>query len=207
MPSTGTSPSSPARRTQQQRSEATTGELLDAARELFSADGYQATSLDGITRRAGMTKGALYHHFADKEDLFRAVFEREQRVIADVVERAYRRKRDPWDGFLAGCRAFLEITLDPRVQRLTLLDAPAVLGWEQMRGIEARYGLAQLKSTLKLLIAEGRIAARPVDPLAHMLHGAICEGALVIARADDQRAAMRHVTRELRALLAGLAAG
>ena len=192
-------------RTQRERTEATTGQLLDAARRLFAADGYTATSLDGVVTAAGVTKGALYHHFDSKLDLFRAVFENEERALARVCQEAYRRKSDPWDGFYAGCTAFLEESLDPGVQRIALLDGPAVLGWEEVREIEARYSLSMIESGLREAIASGRIVRRPTGPLAHLLFGALCEGAMVVARTSgDQRAAMRQVARELRVMLAAL---
>jgi AcrR family transcriptional regulator len=191
-------------RTQRQRTEATTGQLLDAARELFAARGYSATSLDDVVAAAGVTKGALYHHFASKRDLFRAVFENEQRHLAQVCHEAYRRKDDPWEGFHEGCRAFLEETLDPGVQRIVSLDAPAVLGWDQVREIEAGYSLAMIENGLREAIEGERIAPRPTGPLAHMLFGALGEGAMVIARSGDQRAAMREVEREIRNILRSL---
>jgi AcrR family transcriptional regulator len=191
-------------RTQRQRTEATTGQLLDAARRLFAGDGYNATSLEDVVAAAGVTKGALYHHFASKRDLFRAVFENEQHSIARVCHDAYRRKRDPWDGFHAGCRAFLDESLDPGVQRIVALDAPAVLGWETVREIEAGYTLAMIENGLREAIESGRIAPRPTGPLAHMLFGALCEGAMMVARAGDQPAAMRGVAREIRNILQSL---
>src|ERR671918_361237 len=96
------------RRSQPERSEATQSALVDSARDLFASEGYSDTQLDDVVREAGVTKGALYHHFQGKADLFRAVFEDEQRRLAKVVSYAYRRKRDPWKGFAAGCRALLE---------------------------------------------------------------------------------------------------
>ncbi|MBA3301104.1 MAG: TetR/AcrR family transcriptional regulator [Thermoleophilaceae bacterium] len=192
-------------RTQRERSAATTAELIDAARGLFAADGYAATLLEDVVREAGVTKGALYHHFAGKRELFRAVFEREQRALAAAVTDAYARERDPWEGFHAGCRSFLEASLDPGVQRITLLDAPAALGWEAMRAIEAGYSLAMLREGLEIAIAKGRIAPRPVAPLAHMLLGAICEGAMMTARSEDQPATAREVLAELTAQLDALA--
>jgi AcrR family transcriptional regulator len=194
----------PARRTQAERSKATTADLLDAARGLFAADGYRATSLEDIVAAAGLTKGALYHHFSGKDDLFREVFAREERALAERQLAAYRRKRDPWAGLYASCKAFFEASLDPGVQRITLLDAPAVLGWEQMRAIEADRGLAHLQETLALLMKAKRISPRPVGPLAHLLHGAMCEGAMMVARSEDQNAANRQVMRELRTLLDAL---
>ncbi|HEX8054801.1 MAG TPA: helix-turn-helix domain-containing protein [Thermoleophilaceae bacterium] len=192
-------------RTQRQRTEATTADLLDAARLLFAADGYNATSLEDVVAAAGVTKGALYHHFDSKRDLFRAVFENEERALARACHEAYRRKSDPWDGFHAGCTAFLEESLDPGVQRIALLDGPAVLGWETVRTIQAECSLSMIESGLRQAIESKRIAARPTGPLAHMLFGALCEGAMTVARAGgDQRAAMGEVARELRSLLAGL---
>jgi AcrR family transcriptional regulator len=194
-------------RTQRQRTEATTAQLLDAARRLFAADGYNATSLEDVVAAAGVTKGALYHHFSSKLDLFRAVFENEERALARVCHEAYSRSDDPWDGFDAGCRAFLEESLDPGVQRIALLDGPAVLGWEAVREIERRYSLSMIENGLREAIESGRIGRRPAGPLAHMLFGALCEGAMTVARSGgDQRAAMREVQREVTALLGALEA-
>lgn len=192
-------------RTQRERTETTTAELVESARRLFAADGYRATLLDDVVLAAGVTKGALYHHFRGKRELFQAVFEREQQRLATVVADTYRRERDPWDGFYEGCRAFLEASLDPGVQRITLLDAPSVLGWEAMRDVEAGYSLALLSEGLEIAIAAGRIAPRPVAPLAHLLLGAVCEGAMMVARSEDEHAATEEVLREVRGLLDALA--
>jgi AcrR family transcriptional regulator len=194
----------PARRTQQERSEATTAELIKAARELFAADGYRATSLDDVVDAVGLTKGAVYHHFTSKQELFAAVFEQEERRLSEVAAAAYRRKRDPWEGLLAACRAYLEGQQEPGVQRITLLDAPSVLGWDRLRALEARYTLAGLEQALQALVDSGRIKPRPIGPLAQMLQGAICDGAMLVARSDDQKATAREVNRELRELLSGL---
>ncbi|MGI8721058.1 MAG: TetR/AcrR family transcriptional regulator [Geodermatophilaceae bacterium] len=191
----------PVRRTLRQRSETTTAGLLESARGLFASEGYQATMLDDVVRAAGVTKGALYHHFGGKRELFQAVFVREQERMAALVSAAYLMHPDPWDGFAAGCRTFLEASLDPGIQRITLLDAPAVLGWEGMRDIESEFSLALLSQGLEAAIAAGRIAARPVLPLASMLLGAICEAAMMIARAPDQAAATDEVLREVNGLL------
>lgn len=192
-------------RTQRERAEATSAELIESARRLFASDGYQATLLDDVVRAAGVTKGALYHHFRGKRELFRAIFEAEQEDLAAVVADAHRRERDPLDGFYAGCRAFLEASLDPGVQRITLLDAPSVLGWEAMRDIEAGYSLALLEEGLEIAIATGRVAPRPVAPLAHLLLGAVCEGAMMVARAENQSVASGEVLREVRGMIDALA--
>ena len=192
-------------RTQRERTDATTTQLLDAARGLFAADGYNATSLEDVVATAGVTKGALYHHFSSKRDLFRGVFEREQSELALACHEAYATEDDPWDGFHAGCRAFLEASLDPGVQRIVVLDAPAVLGWETVREIEKRHSMSMIENGLRHAIEHGRIDPRPTAPLAHMLIGALCEGAMTVARSGgDQRAAMTEVVHELGAILRSL---
>lgn len=195
----------PGRRTQRERSETTTAQLVSAARTLFARDGYAATSLEAVCSECGVTKGALYHHFSGKSDLFEAVFREEERKLCHALREAAVAEEDPWEGFLAGSLAFLEASLDPGVQRITLLDAPAVLGWERMREIEADYGLALLKQGLRQALKAGRIGRRDADPLAHLLFGALCEGAMYIARADDPRGALRKVTRELKVVLDAIA--
>jgi AcrR family transcriptional regulator len=190
--------------TQQQRSETTTRALVDAARDLFAQDGYAATSLDAVVKRAGLTKGAVYHHFAGKRELFAAVFAAEQEMLSEVVAAAYARHDDPWEAFEAGCRAFVEACQEPGVQRIFLLDAPAALRWEQIREIESG-SMEMMVAGIERAIEAGRILPRDPRPLAHLLFGAICEIASVVARAPDQRAALRSGVAELGAVLRALA--
>jgi AcrR family transcriptional regulator len=192
------------RRTQQERSEGTTADLVGAARELFAAEGYEGTLLDDVVERAGVTKGALYHHFKGKRELFEAVFDREQAELADVVREAYMREADRWDGLQAGCRAYFEALLEPGAQRITVIDGPAVLGRDRVREIEDRHTVAGLRLGLEHAVRDGLIAPRPVEPLVQMLDGAICSAAVVVARADDQRAATEQVLAELRLILDAL---
>ena len=191
------------RRTQRERTEATTAALLDAARELFAQDGYAATSLDAVVARAGVTKGALYHHFEGKRDLFAAVFARENERLLGAIVTAYGREADPWDALEAGCRAFLEETQEPGLQRIFLLDATAALGYERIRELESD-SLALMELGIERAIEAGRIEPRPAKPLAHMLFGAICEIAMVTARANDREAALAEASGELRRLLRAL---
>lgn len=193
------------RRTQAERSEGTTARLMAAARELFGRDGYSATALATVVEAAGLTKGALYHHFDNKRELFAAVYEAEQQQLAQTVSAAYIGHDDPVEGFTAACRAFFAASIDPVVQRITLLDAPAALGWEGMREIENRYTLALLKAGLADAIQRGRIAPRPTEPLAYLLFGAVCEAIMVVARAEDQRRATDEFLVELSALVDALA--
>lgn len=199
-------PQSPPR-TRRQRSEATTRELIEAARERFAHDGYADTSIDDVVADCQVTKGALYHHFASKAELFEAVYEDEHRRMAVTLTEAFARKRDPWQGFYAGCRAYLDETLADGVRQITMLDAPEVLGWERMRAIEGNYGAVLLRRGLGSAQSAGRVATQDADALAVLLCGALCEAAMTAARAPDPQRAKRRAERELKALLAGLAAG
>ena len=191
-------------KTQGERSEATIGELVAAAGALFRAHGYAATSIEDIVERAGVTRGALYHHFAAKQDVFRAVVEEaEQQLVASLAQ-AVGAGRDAWERLCAGCHAFLEACLDPGFQRVVLLDAPAVLGWAAWREVESRYGLGLVRQGIEAAMAEGHLTARSAETLAHLLLATLYEGALLIAGADDPRRKIGEVRQEIDDLLASL---
>lgn len=196
-------PARQARRTQAERTEATTTALVDAARELFAADGYAATSLDAVATKARVTKGAVYHHFQGKQQLFEAVFAREVDRLCAVMPTVYASKRDPWDAFEACCRAFLEECLEPGLQRIMLLNALAALGWEGVRRMEAPM-MNLMEVAIARAVDAGRIAPRPAGPLAVFLYGALCETSMNVARADNQKAAHRRALTELSKVLDGL---
>ena len=196
-------PAKQARRTQAERTEATTTALVDAARELFAQDGYAATSLDAVAAKARVTKGAVYHHFEGKQQLFEAVFAREVERLAALMPAVYASKRDPWDAFEACCRAFLEECLEPGLQRIMLLDALAAMGWEGVRRMEAPM-LEMMEVAIGRAVEAGRIAPRPAGPLAVFLYGALCETSMNVARADNQKAAHRRAITELGHVLSGL---
>jgi AcrR family transcriptional regulator len=179
--------------------------LLASARELFTTEGFRRTSLDDVAAAGGVTKGSVYHHFSSKTELFEAVFEDEARRLCERVAEVIARKRDPWQAAFTGVDEFLAASQEPAVQRIMLLDAPSVLGWARVREIEANYGLALIKAALAQLIDAKLISRHDVDLLAHLLFGAMSEGALLIARAANEEGARRKVERELRQLLRGLA--
>jgi AcrR family transcriptional regulator len=186
------------------RGAATRAALLRVGRELFAERGYADVGTEEIVARAGVTRGALYHHFADKRDLFRAVHEElEQALVADIAERIGGID-DPWELIVTGVRAFLDACTDPAIMRISLMDAPAVLGWAEWREIDARYGLGLVSFGLQNAIDRGVLAPRPVRPLAHLLMGAMAEAAMVIANADDPAAAREEVEPPLIALVEGL---
>ncbi|HSA51569.1 MAG TPA: helix-turn-helix domain-containing protein [Yinghuangia sp.] len=195
------------RRTQQERSGATTAELLAAARELFATDGYAATSLDAVCLRAGVSKGALYHHFRNKEALFHAVYTAEEARIAEAVAAAYLavQARDRWEAVYEGCKAYLVMCLDPGVQRITLLDAPGALGVEAVDEVIVLC-VKQMRAGVKRAIEAGCIAPRPVEPLARLLFGGLSEAAKTIGRAADPQRATQEALDELRRVFDALAA-
>jgi AcrR family transcriptional regulator len=192
------------RRSQAERTRATTDQILAVARRSFAVEGYDATSLDDVVEQAGVTKGALYHHFDGKRGLFAEVYEGEQRSIGHTVA-AKARGRDSWRNLLRGCQAFFDAISDPGVQRITLIDAPAVLGWQQMRELEDRHVTSLLRVGLRQAIADGHLRTQRVDPLAHLIHGAMCEAAMNVARAEDSAREARETMAALRDLLNGIA--
>lgn len=195
------------RQTKVGQREATTAELVRVARRLFSDRGYSETSTEEIVERAGVTRGALYHHFANKEGLFRAVLEAVQRDVAGRVALATAGLLDPWEQLRAGCRAFLAASLEPDVQRIMLIDAPAVVGWEVWRAADARHSMRSLREGLAELVAQGLLTQQPVEPLAHLLSGAMNEAALWIARSPDPVQALAEASTALDRLLDGLRSG
>jgi AcrR family transcriptional regulator len=186
------------------RSEATRKALVDVGRKLFAKRGYADVGTEEIVRRAGVTRGALYHHFTGKEDLFRAVAEQVEEEMTRKSAEAALAHEDPWEQQRAGWEAFLDACLDPAVQRIILLDAPSVLGPKEWREIASRYGLALVQFGIQSLIDAGLIAKQPVDPLAHLVIGALSEEAVVIAQAEDTTAARAEMGAALERLMAGL---
>jgi AcrR family transcriptional regulator len=199
-------PPAKARRTQKERTEATTAAILAAARGLFARAGYAATSVDDVLRAAGVTRGALYHHFDGKAALFRAVFEAEEEALRARVMAAARREGRAWPSFRAGCRAFLEACLDPDVRRIVLSDARAVLSPEELREVESRHTLAMLRHGLERAVAEGAIAPRPVEVLTRFLFGALSECAVAIAASPQPKKTLQEAQRELDFVLGSLEA-
>src|SRR6266851_540357 len=160
-----------------QATDATRKALLKVARKLFAERGYAGTATEEVVRRARVTRGALYHHFRDKQDLFKAVLhEEEQRLALKIAETALAQP-DPWSQLILGSQAFLDACLDPAVQQIVLIDAPAVLGWAGFREIDEAYFLSAMKNTLRRAMEAGLIAHQPVDPLARIIFGATHEAA------------------------------
>lgn len=188
----------------EQQAQATRDTLLRVAHELFAEHGYAAVGTEILVERAGVTRGALYHHFRDKRDLFRAVYEElEQRLSAQVAV-AIDGIEDPAVLMHAGITAFLDACIGPDTVQIALVDAPTVLGWPAWREVSERYGLGLISAGLELAIDAGTLAPQPVRPLAHLILGALGEAALLIANADDRTTARDQIEPALLNLLDGL---
>ena len=184
--------------------EATRAALVAAARELFAERGYAGVGTEEIVKRAGVTRGALYHHFADKEDLMRAVLHDLSRELAEASAAAALKETDQWRQILAAVDAFLDACMDPAIQRIMMTDAPSVLGWDEWRDSDTQYGLGLVKASLQNAMETGLIASQPVDPLAHLFVGALDEAAMYISRAADTKAARQEMGESIERLLDGL---
>jgi AcrR family transcriptional regulator len=197
------------RRTQAERSESTRDALIEAARPLFAERGYAGVGTEEIVRAAGLTRGALYHHFDGKRELFEAVYERIEVQLAERIAAGAlaANANSPLVAMRAGAEMFLRACTEPEAQRIVLLDGPSVLGWDRWREIAAEHGLGLIEASLAAAIDAGEIASQPVRPLAHVLMGALDEAAMLVARAEDPERMRAEVGRTLDSLLAALSAG
>ncbi len=186
------------------QSEKTRGELVRVARKLFEAKGFAGTGTEDVVRRAGVTRGALYHQFRDKKALFVAVVEELEREMAERIQAAVDTETEPWARLQAGYLAVLNACTEPDIRQILLLDAPAVLGVERWRTVEADYGLGLLSRGLEAIMKAERMKPLPVRAMAHLLLGAIREAALMIASAEDPGKAHREVAAGLQQLLDSL---
>lgn len=189
---------------QAQRSAATRTALIRVARRLFAERGYAGTATEDVVKRARVTRGALYHHFHDKRDLFAAVLDEEQKKLSAQAMAAASAQSDPWRAIIAGSNAVLDGSADPAVQRIVLIDGPAVLGAAEWRAADHNYFFGALKMLIEAAMAQGLIERQPVDPFAHIMFGALHEAAMLIAQSDDKEAARRSVGAAVERLFANL---
>jgi AcrR family transcriptional regulator len=194
------------RRTQAERAAETREALIEAARPLFAAQGFAEVSLETIVRAAGVTRGALYHHFADKTELFAAVFEKvEAEVAARMGEAiAASNQTDPVEVMRLGADFWLDVCSDPEVQRIVLVDAPVVLGWARWTEIGDRYNTGMVRALLTNAVETGRIPPQPIEATVLTILGAMREATLYVARAEDHDQARKDagavINRLIRAL-------
>ncbi len=188
-----------------ERGEATRRHLVETATRLFAERGYEATPIELVLGEAGVSRGALYHHFASKEALFEAALDVTQAGVAAAVRDAAGRADGPLGALRAGCATWLALARDPAVRRIVLLDAPGVVGWERWREIDERHSLGAVRASLRALANEGRLPRALVDVHAHVLLAGLTEVALLIARADDPEVATERGEAVVASLLSGLA--
>jgi AcrR family transcriptional regulator len=174
------------------RGEATRAQLIAIGTRLFASRGYEDTSIEAVLQQAGVSRGSLYHHFAGKEALFEAVLEDVETRVGSQTIAAAAGADGPAAALRAGFLAWIRIAGDPVVQRILLIDAPAVLGWERWRAMEERHALGLIRAALQAVANEGSLRPELVGTLAHVLLASVNEIALLVARSDDQAAAMRE---------------
>jgi AcrR family transcriptional regulator len=194
------------RRSQAERSQATRAALMAAGRELFAAKGYNKAGRESIVAAAGVTRGALQHHFGDKQSLFRAVYEDvEREVMAAVAKSAMKAADDPLEMLRVGTQAYLDAVLDPAVQRILAVDGPAVLPADVRQEITDRYALGLVREAVAGAVAKGEMGKAPIEPLTRMLLAGINAAAQYVATAPNPRAARAEAGRTVDVLLSGLA--
>jgi AcrR family transcriptional regulator len=192
-------PTAPGKRAAQGR--ATRGQLIEVATRLFADHGYEGTSTEAVLAAAGVSRGALYHHFAGKEALFAAVvLAISDRVTAEIIE-AIRDCTDPVDALRIGALAWIDLAGDPVIQRVMLVDAPSVLGWERWRAMDEGRTVGAMRAMLQAVSDSGRLPQELVEPFSHMILAALDEAALVVARAPDSRAAVAEGRQAVEELL------
>lgn len=194
------------RRSQEDRSRTTRSALVDTAYGLFAERGYAAVALDEIVTAAGVTRGAVYHHYGDKQALFRAVFERLEVELMVEITAAVSAAPDPWAAMVAALGRFLDLCRRPDVVRIGLTDGPAVLGWQTWREIERDHALGLIIRMLEQAAAEGKVTPAPIPVLAQLVLSAVMEAALTIANAEDPAAARAAAEQALLVLLSGIVA-
>lgn len=187
------------------QAEGTRTALIAAARQLFAEKGFHGTGTPEIVALAGVTRGALQHHFPRKEELFKAVFEQVEQGLIDKASTAGPATvGEAWAQLKANFGSFLESATQPEVQRIILIDGPAVLGWAEWRELEAHYGLGVIERAVDDGIAAGQIRTQPARPLAHLIFAVIEEAALMVANAADPVAGRAEADVALRTMLASL---
>jgi AcrR family transcriptional regulator len=188
-----------------EQAEGTRAALIDAARPLFAERGYADVATEEIVAAARVTRGALYYHFEDKRDLFRAVYAVVDRELVEGIARVAVAEPDPWLRMIAGCDAFLDACIDPALQRIVFLDAPSVLGWREWHeAAEAASALGVVEFGLQAAVEAGVVRIGNVPVFAHLVLGALNEAGMFIAHSDDPKSARDDVGVAMRELLEGL---
>ena len=179
--------------------------LISAARHAFADKGFTAASMDDLTAEVGLTRGALYHNFGDKKGLFAAVVAQLDGEMAQQAQKAGAAMPDAWEGLLAEGAAYIEMALRPEIQRIVLLDGPAVLGdpsqWPSQNAC-----LEMTKRTIEQLLAEGVLTPVDAEAAARLINGAAMNAALWVAASDDPKAVLPKAINAVQIMASGFLA-
>lgn len=193
--------------TKSEKAASTKAKIIAVARKLFATRGYAGTSTEALLEELEISRGALYHHFENKEELFAAVMEAVEADITAATAKARGSTTDPVEALRRAFNAFLDLACEAEVRQIVLMDAHSVLGWQKWREIEDRYGLGRLKLAMKAIAATGRIPKDMIDPFAHILLASLIEAGFLVARSPDSRAAARMGRKAMKELLERLVGG
>lgn len=191
------------RRSRAHMIEETRAKLVATARSAFAKHGFAHTSMDDFTASVGLTRGALYHHFGNKEGLLLAVIEQIETEVIGRLQAVSDAAPTPWEGFRRRCRTYLELALEPEIRRIILQDARAIFG--DVPQAAQSLGVAELQAALDTLVAQGEVPALPTHVTAKMIYGAVTEASFWIAEPDaDLDDRLRQALEGLERLLGGL---
>ncbi len=196
-------------RTQAERSAATQKALIEAARRLWGERGYAEVSTPEIAEAAGVTRGAMYHQYADKAALFRAVIEAMDQEILERLQAAVAaaQPETPADTMHAMADAWLHIAREPEVRQVMLLDGPSVIGWREYREMSQNNSVEAAEALLQAAVEAGQLRPQPLRPLALVLLGALEEAAMYVAGAEDADQAGEEIRVVVRDLIDGFLIG
>ena len=192
-----------ARKARAEMIEETRQKLVAAARQQFGSVGYAETVMDELTAQAGMTRGALYHHFGDKKGLFLAVVQEIDAEMDARLAAISANAPDEWSAFAGRCRAYLAMTIEPQVQRILLRDSPSVLGAEHLQASRLQC-IASMTNMLQKLMEQRTIATTAPEVLAHLINGGLMDAALWVAHQPEKDVALEQALASLNLLLNGL---
>jgi len=174
--------------------------LIQIARTHFTEYGYTNTALESIVQEANITRGAVYHHFRSKKELFRSVLEAVQQEVAERVEHEASLSEDVWQQLYLGCRAFVLAAVEPQNKRIMLIDGPAILGWDVWRSMDANHSMRLLREQLEMMQRQGNFQDGPLDAMTHFISGALNETSLWLAHESSLRPAALDDTMKVIAL-------
>jgi AcrR family transcriptional regulator len=177
--------------------------LIDVARKHFTEYGYASAALQSIVREANLTRGAIYHHFRNKKELFRIVLETVQQDVAVRVEQEASTSEDVWQQLYRGCRGFVMAAVEQQNKRIMLIDGPAILGWEVWRTMDQNHSMRLLRGQLEIMMQQGHFKTAPLDAMAHFISGALNETALWLAHESVQQAALEDTMKVITLFLEG----